>query len=129
MALRRWGATWHYQALFALLCEFQTNHDALPVYEAFLQHLQRLGLEGTKALDEKPILDGRQIKDILARQKGGPANRYAADLAMEWQFDHPGEDAAACAEMIRTRRSEILRTEELQIAASKKTRKRGSDEL
>jgi tRNA nucleotidyltransferase (CCA-adding enzyme) len=107
MSLRRWGPTWGHQALFALLCNSQTNpEDASRVYEAFLQHLQSLGLDGNRAIDEKPILDGRKIMDVLGQAKGGPETKVAADLVMEWQFDHPGGDVEECAEMLRGKKSE-----------------------
>ncbi|ERF74319.1 hypothetical protein EPUS_02006 [Endocarpon pusillum Z07020] len=110
MSLRRWGASWGHQVLFALLCELQTDPAApLRRYEAFLHRLGELGLDGTKALDEKHVVDGRKIKEILARgDKGGPANKFAADLVMEWQFDHPRAQVEECEEMVRRRRDEIL---------------------
>ncbi len=115
MSLRRWGPFWGHQVLFALLVELQTNSSSttpLHHYEAFLQHLQAIGLDGTKALDEKHLIDGRRIKALLDRgAKGGPANKFAADLVMEWQFDHPGAGAREveeCESMVRRRREEIL---------------------
>ena len=132
MALRRWGRSWGHQALFALLCDFERfgAETSLRVYGAFLQHLKTLGLDGTRAHDEKPLLDGMQVKDILAREKGGPANKLAADLVMEWQFDHPDPGpgcARECAEMLTGKREEILRRE-AQMAGSTRM-KRGADEV
>lgn len=138
MALRRWGPAWGHQALFALLCDLQTDGEACRAYEAFVQQLQRLGLDGARTTDEKPVLDGRQIKELLARDKAGPGNRFAADLVMEWQLDHPGRDVADCVDMVRAKRSDILAWEQAhkKTASNKNNnnnnnktpRKRGSDE-
>jgi tRNA nucleotidyltransferase (CCA-adding enzyme) len=107
MSLRRWGPTWGHQALFTLLC----RPESLTAFENFLHQLARLGLDGTKALEEKPLLDGRKIIEILAR-KPGPGNKFAADLVMEWQFDNPAGDAGECAEMLRGSKERILAWEE-----------------
>lgn len=108
MSLRLWGPTYPHQILFALLCNPQltTNADV----ETFLHHLETLDLQGTKALDQKPILDGREIKKILfpTSEKGGPANKVAAEMVMEWGFDHQGAGKEECAEMLRGRKGEIL---------------------
>jgi tRNA nucleotidyltransferase (CCA-adding enzyme) len=113
MALRRWGPTWGHQVLFSLLCELEDDDTAATGrYEAFARHLQRIGLDGTRALDEKPVLDGRRIMKVLAKGNAGPWNRLAADLVMEWQFDNPGEDVRQCEEMLVRRRGEIFDRED-----------------
>ncbi len=138
MSLRRWGSSWGHQVLFALLCELQTD-PAAPRrrYGAFLQHLQAIGLDGNRALDKKHLVDGRRIKAILARgAKGGPANKFAADLVMEWQLDHPDAAAAEmeeCERMVRRRREDILSWEVRALegkaaAATATARKRSVDE-
>lgn len=107
MSLRRWGPTWGHQVLFYLLCSTSRN-DAV---ETFLLRLQELGLEGTKALEEKPLLDGRRIIEVL-RRKPGPGIKYATDLVMEWHFDNPGGAVAECEKMLRSNSVKIGHWEE-----------------
>jgi tRNA nucleotidyltransferase (CCA-adding enzyme) len=104
MALRRWGPSWGLQVLYALL----VDPNALPAFKKFLQRLVELDLDGTKALDAKPLFDGRKIKEVLDKQRDGRGNQYAADLVMEWQLNYPERDAGECAKMLWGRRDEIL---------------------
>lgn len=110
MKLRSWGPTWGHQALYALLCDLKTDPGAPLLYETFLRHLQRLNLDQSKAVDAKPILDGRKIIHTLAPPKKlGPGIKFATDLVMEWQFDNPEAGVAECEDMLRVRRDEVFR--------------------
>lgn len=115
MSLRSWGPSWGHQVLFSMLCDLNNTtptHTVIAHHESFIHRLQHLRLDGAKALDQRPILDGQQIKEILARgNKGGPANRFAADLVTEWQFDHPEGEVKDCEDMLKGRKEEILRWE------------------
>ncbi len=110
MSLRAWGPTWTHQVLFSLLCD--RDPSALSLYAGFLHHLQTIGMDGTKALEEKPLLDGRKIKEILARDGAGSGNKFAADLVMEWQLNNPAGEVEECVEMLVGRVPEVLRWEE-----------------
>jgi tRNA nucleotidyltransferase (CCA-adding enzyme) len=109
MKIRSWGSTWGHQALYALLCDLKTDPGAPLLYETFLQHLLRLGLDQSKAVDTKPILDGRKIIHTLAPvKKLGPGIKFATDLVMGWQLDNPQGGVGECEDMLRRRRDDVF---------------------
>ena len=128
MSLRRWGSSWGHQALFSLLCDLLTappSSNPEAKYTHFLFLLSTLQLDGSRAIDEKPLLDGRRRQKLLG--KPGPANKIAETMVLEWQFDNVGGEVGACEQMVRDRREEILAMAEADAQAlklAKKTQKK-----
>ncbi|KAK5015790.1 CCA tRNA nucleotidyltransferase, mitochondrial, partial [Cryomyces antarcticus] len=99
MAVRRWGATWRSQAMFALLCEVsaagnESREDILESYSVFFSYLQSLDL--LEAYAFKPLLDGKSLATALSAPTG-PWMKNALDVVMAWQLRHPEKAASPSA--------------------------------
>ncbi|KAI9822821.1 MAG: CCA tRNA nucleotidyltransferase, mitochondrial [Phylliscum demangeonii] len=99
MAIRRWGPTWNFQALYALLVDI--SQDSLPRpdpliddYAIFLKQIRDMDL--IQACSVKPIMTGTYIMAEL-NARSGPWIKEALDLVVAWQFRHPGSSDAALA--------------------------------
>ena len=57
-------------------------------YDTFATALQLMGLVGIWG--EKPLLDGRAIKEVLPKIPKGPAFRDVMDEQDRWMTGHPG---------------------------------------
>ena len=57
-------------------------------YDAFATAMQRVGLIGI--WEEKPLLDGRAVKDVLPKIPKGPAFREVMEEQESWMTIHPG---------------------------------------
>lgn len=57
-------------------------------YDAFATAMQRIGVVGI--WDEKPIMDGKTIKEILPAIPVGPAFRDVMEEQENWMIVHPG---------------------------------------
>jgi hypothetical protein len=88
----------------------ETQEDAkqreIDRYDAFATAMQRLGLVGI--WDERPILDGGQVKKILPNIPKGPAFREVMDEQEEWTTLHPGAGTQVLAEHLQERFPEYL---------------------
>lgn len=91
MALRKWGAQWRQQVLFALLYEIFPSPESLQSveksYESFINHIASLEL--LDAPQMKPLLDGKQLSKALSTPPG-PWMKDALDVVMAWQLRNPG---------------------------------------
>jgi tRNA nucleotidyltransferase (CCA-adding enzyme) len=107
MAIRRWGASWRQQVMFALLYEIFTSpssengkhsHDILNTakakstlaiihsYSIFLTRISDLKLLSAHTLN--PLIDGTRLAKALSTPPG-PWMRTALDVVMAWQLRNP----------------------------------------
>ena len=61
-------------------------------YDAFATAIQRIGIVGI--WDEKPLMDGKEIKEILPAIPVGPSFREVMDEQERWMVTHPGAGPA-----------------------------------
>ncbi|KAF2432658.1 tRNA nucleotidyltransferase [Tothia fuscella] len=103
MAIRRWGALWRQQVMFALLYEIFTSPSAeentLKSYTTFLKTIETQNL--MTVYDLKPLIDGTKLAAALSA-KPGPWMKGALDIVMSWQLRNPTiTDPAAAVEEVR----------------------------
>jgi tRNA nucleotidyltransferase/poly(A) polymerase len=60
-------------------------------YDAFATAMQRIGVIGI--WDEKPLMDGKEIKVVLPAIPTGPAFRPVMEEQENWMISHPGAGA------------------------------------
>ena len=118
MAIRRWGASWRSQIMYAMLVDVANDHDAATgkismsygfphtitdavvaiqrKYTTFVKLLQDLDI--LEAYSFKPLMDGKALAKALDTPPG-PWMKDALDVIMAYQLRHPGkaiaEDAIA----------------------------------
>jgi hypothetical protein len=68
-------------------------------YDAFAAALQQIGLIGV--WNEKPLLDGLAMKEILPGIPKGPGFRDVMDAQEDWMTVHPGAEREALAQYLR----------------------------
>jgi tRNA nucleotidyltransferase (CCA-adding enzyme) len=107
MAIRRWGASWRQQVMFALLYEIFTSPSSekgkysnlsvqtiktnspkaiIDSYSTFLTRISDLKLLTAHTL--KPLIDGTRLAKALSTPPG-PWMRTALDVVMAWQLRNP----------------------------------------
>lgn len=62
-------------------------------FDVFATALQRIGLIGV--WNEKPLLDGDEIRNLLPKIPKGPAFRDVMDEQIRWMIAHPGSNKGA----------------------------------
>mmetsp|Transcript_12127 Transcript_12127/g.29272 ORF Transcript_12127/g.29272 Transcript_12127/m.29272 type:complete len:1100 (+) Transcript_12127:190-3489(+) len=81
----------------------ETQEDARQAevdrYNAFATAMQRLGLIGV--WDERPILDGGEVKKVLPQIPKGPAFREVMDEQEEWTTIHPSAGTEVLAKHLQ----------------------------
>ncbi|KAJ8611706.1 hypothetical protein MRB53_037817 [Persea americana] len=106
MAIRRWGATWRLQCVFALLLEVtRLSRDdrqgrlKLFAYAHFISKLQQEDL--MDAYDFKTLIDGKALAKALD-VRPGPWMKEALEVVMAWQLRNPGSnDSDAAIEAVK----------------------------
>ncbi|GFP81377.1 cca tRNA nucleotidyltransferase mitochondrial [Phtheirospermum japonicum] len=68
-----------------------------------------MGLE--KVWDLKPLVNGKEIMNILQLKTGGPIVREWQQKLLEWQLAHPSGSAEECVDWMRQTQSKRARTE------------------
>lgn len=117
--MHRIGPLWR-AALFLSISEQLVSHDGLDYaiegdvidesqeekrqgvverYDAFATALQQVGLIGI--WNEKPLLHGGQISQVLSNIPKGPAFRDVMDEQMDWMTAHPGGRVEALVKHLR----------------------------
>ncbi|KAB8364856.1 hypothetical protein FH972_024717 [Carpinus fangiana] len=88
MAIRKWGASWRSQVVFALLVESKKGgaKETIQQYRKFMKTVKQMSLLGAHNL--KPVLDGKRLAKEL-NTKPGPWMKDAMDAAMLWQLENP----------------------------------------
>lgn len=106
--LRNCGRYWRFQVLYALFCDVATDSSdqTYEKYSKFVNFIQEEALEGAAEL--KPIINGNDIKNRLGISKAGSWLKTALEMVIEWQFANPDKTAEQAAEMIQSRRSELV---------------------
>ncbi|KAI0005366.1 hypothetical protein BJV74DRAFT_762033 [Russula compacta] len=105
-------AHWTTSLLFSLIQELvdcynvsQDNFDVddaarvIKKYNRFAERIDELGLQGD--VDAKPILDGREIVQILGAPKPGQWTGKALAEVIQWQLGHPGKTKQECGEWLK----------------------------
>jgi tRNA nucleotidyltransferase (CCA-adding enzyme) len=111
MAIRRLDPhanTWRSQILYSILCDFY-EYDGKSViqrYKTFVEYIRHEALEDVYA--RTPIINGKKMAEVL-QTKTGPWMKGALDLVMAWQLDNPDGGREDAIEMVKEKRSEILR--------------------
>ncbi|KIV99592.1 hypothetical protein, variant [Verruconis gallopava] len=119
MAIRRWGASWRSQVIFAMLYEIYTEPgkkaDILAHYSEFMAHITSLGILDAHLF--KPLVDGTALAKAL-NAKPGPWMKAALDVVMAWQLRNPDiTDPAAAIEEVKL--SDVVDTSTLAPPAKK----------
>lgn len=126
MAIRRWGACWRSQVIYAFLVDIvehpgSTRGTCVPFegwdqiltwapataarYTDFLEHLKDLDLLEVCSL--KPLLDGKALAKALDTPPG-PWMKDALDVVMAWQLRNPAAaNAEEAIEQVRAKRGEL----------------------
>lgn len=104
MAIRRWGASWRSQLVYALLADVANSREQVEVieriYAAFIEHIR--SLEILEVCTLKPLLDGKQLAKAIGTPPG-PWMKDALDVVMAWQLRNPGvSDPAQAIEEVKT---------------------------
>ncbi|KAE9978112.1 hypothetical protein EG327_007520 [Venturia inaequalis] len=90
MAIRKWGATWKLQTLFALLYEIyeapKNSTEIMKQYAKFLSTIESLNL--LEAHTFKPLVTGTDLAKAIGA-KPGPWMKSALDVVMAWQLRNP----------------------------------------
>lgn len=68
-------------------------------FDVFATALQRIGLIGV--WNEKPLLDGDEIRNLLPKIPKGPAFRDVMDEQIRWMIAHPGSNKEALSVHLR----------------------------
>lgn len=71
--------------------------------------VRTLGLE--KVWEMKPLVNGKEIMNILQIKSGGPVVREWQQKLLEWQLAHPSGSAEECLDWMKQAQSKRARTE------------------
>ncbi|XP_015056497.1 putative CCA tRNA nucleotidyltransferase 2 [Solanum pennellii] len=71
--------------------------------------VRTLGLE--KVWEMKPLVNGKEIMNILEIKSGGPVVREWQQKLLEWQLAHPSGSAEECIDWMKQAQSKRARTE------------------
>ncbi|CAN4119651.1 unnamed protein product [Withania somnifera] len=71
--------------------------------------VRTLGLE--KVWELKPLVNGKEIMNILQIKNGGPVVREWQQKLLEWQLAHPSGTAEECRDWMEQTQSKRARTE------------------
>ncbi|KAI0047658.1 poly A polymerase C-terminal region-like protein [Auriscalpium vulgare] len=78
--------------------------DIIKTYNDFVMRIEELELD--KAVDSKPILDGREVVQLLGLSKGGQWTGRVLTEVVKWQLGHPTASKDACAEWLKAQHAE-----------------------
>ncbi|KAI0271652.1 hypothetical protein BC834DRAFT_967099 [Gloeopeniophorella convolvens] len=106
------GAHWTTSLLFSLVQELVGCYDAskddfdtdaaakiVGTYNRLASRVEELKLQ--EDVDAKPILDGREIVQILGASKPGQWTGKVLAEVIKWQLGHPGEPKERCGEWLK----------------------------
>ncbi|KAF8531004.1 hypothetical protein JB92DRAFT_2854526 [Gautieria morchelliformis] len=101
------GSHWTSSVLFSLVQELVTLWDpvkdtfdvdsaneTISLYDTFVSKLEDLRLQSS--LDDRPILDGRDVSKLLSKQPG-PWTGHVLDQVIKWQLGNPNGTKDQCA--------------------------------
>ncbi|EME40462.1 hypothetical protein DOTSEDRAFT_46837 [Dothistroma septosporum NZE10] len=103
IAIRRWGASWRSQVVYALLVDVANSRDRVEAierkYASFIDHIRSLEILDVCTL--RPLLDGKQLAKAIGTPPG-PWMKDALDVVMAWQLRNPGiTDPAQAIEEVK----------------------------
>ncbi|KAI0307470.1 hypothetical protein B0F90DRAFT_1620979 [Multifurca ochricompacta] len=106
------GAHWTTSLFFSLIQELVNCYDAsednfhvdvaaqvIDKYNRFASRIEELGVQ--KDVDAKPVLDGREVVQILGAPKPGQWTGKVLAEVVKWQLGHPGEPREECAKWLK----------------------------
>ncbi|KAI9460145.1 hypothetical protein BJY52DRAFT_1186030 [Lactarius psammicola] len=106
------GAQWTTSLLFSLIQELvdcydpaednfntETAAEVIGKYNDFANRIEDLGLQ--EDVDAKPVLDGREIMQILGASRPGQWTGKVLAEVVKWQLGHPGKPKEQCGEWLR----------------------------
>ncbi|KAJ6604152.1 hypothetical protein DFH09DRAFT_1121786 [Mycena vulgaris] len=129
------GVRWQLSALFSLVQELSPHYDPatdqldaieavklIELYNAFVDRVEALGL--TNVGDEKPLLDGTTVRQILGVARPGPWTGHVLARVMEWQLQTPTGTIDDCTAWLKGEQSSgrINIEEETSEPASKRAK-------
>ncbi|MCD7467097.1 hypothetical protein HAX54_004309 [Datura stramonium] len=79
------------------------------VFKTVENAVRTLGLE--KVWELKPLVNGKEIMNILQIKSGGPVVREWQQKLLEWQLAHPSGSAEECLDWMKHTQSKRARTE------------------
>ncbi|XP_059280475.1 tRNA nucleotidyltransferase cca2 [Lycium ferocissimum] len=79
------------------------------LFKAVENAVRTLGLE--KIWETKPLVNGKEIMNILQIKSGGPVVREWQQKLLEWQLAHPSGTAEECLDWMKQAQSKRARTE------------------
>ncbi|KAL3643204.1 hypothetical protein CASFOL_014019 [Castilleja foliolosa] len=79
------------------------------LYHRIETAILEIGLD--KVWDLKPLVNGKEIMNILQLKTGGPIVREWQQKLLEWQLAHPSGSAEDCVDWMRQTQSKRARTE------------------
>ncbi|KAI0935817.1 hypothetical protein AcV5_004134 [Taiwanofungus camphoratus] len=108
----RTGSTWPTSLLFSLVQDLVPLWDAtherfdsdeaakrIGAYNAFVSRIEELGLPAL--VDAKPMLDGREVVQVLGASKPGPWTGQVLSRVVEWRLEHPEGTKGECEAWLR----------------------------
>ncbi|KAG0697785.1 hypothetical protein DFH29DRAFT_944606 [Suillus ampliporus] len=102
------GSHWASSLVFSLVCELvsasgrEEAAECVQRYNALTRRVEELGLD--KAVDAKPILDGRAIARAMD-EKPGPWMQAVVNRVLEWQLGHPDGTQDDCLAWLKEEKS------------------------
>ncbi|KAJ7151520.1 hypothetical protein C8R46DRAFT_1166436 [Mycena filopes] len=106
------GARWQVAALFSLVQELSAHYDPttdqlnvaqaaklIELYNAFVERVEELGL--TNVGEEKPLLNGNTVGQILGATRPGAWTGHVLARVMEWQLQNPKGTVEECTAWLK----------------------------
>ncbi|KAF8213616.1 hypothetical protein K438DRAFT_2009773 [Mycena galopus ATCC 62051] len=110
------GARWQLSALFSLVRELSAHYDLatdrldvsetvklIELYNTFVARVEELGL--TNVGEEKPLLNGNEVCQILGASRPGAWTGAVLARVMEWQLEHPTGTVDDCTAWLKEEQS------------------------
>ncbi|KAJ7124812.1 hypothetical protein C8R43DRAFT_1147023 [Mycena crocata] len=110
------GARWQLSTLFSLVHELSPYYDfttdqlnaaeatkLIELYNVFVARVEELGL--TNVGDEKPMLNGNTVGEILGAAKPGAWTGHVLAEVMDWQLQNPKGTIDECAAWLKAEQS------------------------
>ncbi|KAL3641415.1 hypothetical protein CASFOL_016383 [Castilleja foliolosa] len=112
LLLREIKEFWHAALVLSLLLypiEDTELNEIIELYHRIETAILEMGLD--KVWDLKPLVNGKEIMNILQLKTGGPIVREWQQKLLEWQLAHPSGSAEDCVDWMRQTQSKRARTE------------------
>ncbi|KAL3641416.1 hypothetical protein CASFOL_016384 [Castilleja foliolosa] len=112
LLLREIKEFWHAALVLSLLLypiEDTELNERIKLYHRIESTILEMGLD--KVWDLKPLVNGKEIINMLQLKTGGPIVREWQQKLLEWQLAHPSGSAEDCVDWMRQTQSKRARTE------------------